>query len=415
MGNGKAFRRAGRGDNDNFVRNNRIANAEGRNPGRPVFIAGLQLDGNDAVDASKQMLAGIAGDYHLFGAVFSVQLLERGPVLRFQDAERGSPISSVRPGHYVPLWLLERTFNSQNTGREENLDNQLVLEFLLQQPEAMTAWAEYQKEKLQAQVQNKLDALSVLRRPPKLTEISQILTANRGEIEVNGVNLLLGFGYSKDDGLPPVIITVTDAPPGHPMAVMVGSGEHRPVFVKQADLGRKATVDPDSSWLFQRSTELRLWLRKQLEDAGLEIEKILPPAPNRSTGVKVKAPQLNQITDLAHAWGTFTAEDGVTFLASYLGFGPQPKNMVIRVIESPEGHPMAEMKTKEVFALQAAIRYPADAPPRDDKVVQLTEKGHLAAELRTYLRELLRAAGYTFKTQPIAATQASEGSSEQAA
>jgi predicted RNA-binding protein Jag len=233
----------------------------------------------------------------------------------------------------------------------------------------------------------------MLRQAPRLTNIAEILTANRGQIEIGDVTVELGFGRSKAGGLPPVIITIQDAPEGHPMEKMIGNDDRRPVFVKQTDLSRTDQVGPDADELYQLSGELRLWVRDQLQQAGVEINKILAPKP-----AKPDAPKLSKVTDLMHNWGTFTTADGVTFYASNLGFGSQPKTMVVRVTEAPQGHPMEVVMEKRAYAFLNQLQYESD----DSKVAEITEQGKLAKELRAYLRTMLHDAGYTFKVrQPV--------------
>lgn len=119
----------------------------------------------------------------------------------------------------------------------------------------------------------------------------------------------------------------------------------------------------------------------------------------KPTNKKPKAPTLEKVEDLvSSSWGKFVAHDGVEFTVCYLGFGPKPKTVVVRVTDVPEGHPMKEMKDGQVHIFQSALQYEADMPMEN-----IEGKALLAARFRAYVRGLLKEAGYTFSASSAVA------------
>lgn len=109
---------------------------------------------------------------------------------------------------------------------------------------------------------------------------------------------------------------------------------------------------------------------------------------------KRKPAQLQSIVGLVDTpWGIWKTDDGIELTACRLGFGNKPDTRVIRVTDTPSGHPFEVMKEKKIFIFQSALAYGSDKPSTGE----MNEKAKLAKELRTYARKLLADANYTFK------------------
>lgn len=135
----------------------------------------------------------------------------------------------------------------------------------------------------------------------------------------------------------------------------------------------------------ERKDMLRKRYTERRDSARAEIEATFQKA-SEGRVPRNAPPTLQHLGQLlTETWGTLEHEE-VSYLVCFGQPRQDSRDVVVRIKNAPEGHPLEEMVKENIFVLQSHL-------PLSELDHEVHGKGVLARNMRQYLRNLLRSVG----------------------